>query len=311
MRRPLWFRQTRDFSLRDAAHAEALATQSRPVSIEHYENFPVASALCPPRLRPAVLAIYAFARTADDIADEGELPGAERLALLRQYRADLLATFDGRPPGGRWPAVFERLARARQDHALPLPPLLRLLDAFERDTQDIVYRTRAELLEYCALSAAPVGHLLLHLYGRHGAPQLERSDAICSALQLVNFWQDLGRDLSRRRVYLPEEDAREHGVDLRDPAALRDTPATRALVAELCTWARTLMLQGAPLACELPGRVGWELRLVVQGGLRILDKIARVQHGTIAHRPVVGASDLPAMLWSALRMRPPSPRHTT
>jgi squalene synthase HpnC len=310
MRRTLRYRQTGDFSLRDAPHAEALGTQSRPVSIEHYENFPVASALCPPRLRPAVLAIYAFARTADDLADEGDAPAAERLAWLRQYRADLLATFEGRPAGSRWPGVFERLGRARQAHDLPLSPFLRLLDAFERDTQAVVYRTRAELLGYCALSANPVGHLLLHLYGQHGAAQRERSDAICSALQLVNFWQDLGADLSRQRIYLPLEDAARHGVDLHDPAALRDAPATRALVAELCGWARTLMLQGAPLACELPGRVGWELRLVVQGGLRILDKIAQVRHATIAHRPVVGAADLPAMLWSALRMRPPSPTPT-
>jgi phytoene/squalene synthetase len=138
----------------------------------------------------------------------------------------------------------------------------------------------------------------------HGEAQHRRSDAICSALQLINFWQDLGLDLSRRRVYVPLQDAGRHGVDLRDPAALRDGPATQALVSELCEWARGLMLQGAPLACELPGRVGWELRLVVQGGLRILDKIARMRHATIARRPVVGAADLPAMLWGALRMRP-------
>lgn len=272
------------------------------MSIEHYENFPVASALCPARLRPAVLAIYGFARTADDLADEGEVPAAERLTALRAFRADLLATFEGRQASARWATVFERLGRARQAHDLPLAPFLRLLDAFERDTQPEPYRDRTQLLGYCALSANPVGHLLLHLYGQHDAVQRARSDAICSALQLVNFWQDLGVDLSRRRVYLPQEDAERHGIDLRDPTALRDGPATQALVAELCSWARTLMLQGAPLACELPGRIGWELRLVVQGGLRILDKIARRQHATIAHRPVVGAADLPAMLWGALTM---------
>ena len=274
------------------------------MSIEHYENFPVASALCPARLRPAVLAIYAFARTADDLADEGDAPAAERQAALQAYRADLLATFEERPASARWPAVFARLGQARRSHDLPLSPFLRLLDAFERDTRAEPYRDRTELLAYCALSANPVGQLLLHLYGVHGQAQRQRSDAICSSLQLINFWQDLGQDLSRRRIYVPLQDAGRHGVDLHDPAALRDGPATQAMVAELCNWARAMMLEGAPLACELPGRIGWELRLVVQGGLRILDKIARLGHATIAQRPVVGAADLPHMLWRALRMRP-------
>ena len=274
------------------------------MSIEHYENFPVASALCPARLRPAVLAIYAFARTADDLADEGDAPPEERRAALQAYRTDLLAAFGGRAPSARWGGVFERLDRARRAHDLPLAPFMHLLDAFERDTHGQPYRDRSELLAYCALSANPVGRLLLHLYGVHGPLQRDRSDAICSALQLINFWQDLGPDLSRRRIYVPLQDAGRHGVELRDPASLRDGPATQALVAELCEWARALMLQGAPLACELPGRIGWELRLVVQGGLRILDKIARLGHATIAQRPVVGAADLPSMLWGALRMRP-------
>ena len=302
----LRYRQTVDFSLRGDTHVAALATQSRSVSIEHYENFPVASALCPARLRPAVLAIYAFARTADDLADEGDAPASERLAALRAYRTDLLASFEERAHSPQWQAVFTRLSAARRAHDLPLAPFLHLLDAFERDTHAAPYRDRSELLSYCSLSANPVGRLLLHLYGVHGEAQHRRSDAICSALQLINFWQDLGLDLSRRRVYVPLLDAGRHGVDLSDPAALRDGPATQALVSELCEWARGLMLQGAPLACELPGRVGWELRLVVQGGLRILDKIARMRHATIARRPVVGTVDLPAMLWGALLMRPPT-----
>ncbi|MFM7531483.1 MAG: squalene synthase HpnC [Rubrivivax sp.] len=277
------------------------------MSIEHYENFPVASALCPAHLRPAVRAIYAFARTADDLADEGEEAPAQRRAALQAYRADLLATFESRPASPRWGGLYARLGEARLAHGLPLQPFMHLLDAFERDTLDTPYQDRAELLAYCERSANPVGRLLLHLYGVGAAEQQRRSDAICSALQLVNFWQDLGLDLSRRRIYVPLRDAERHGVDLRDPVCLRDGPATRALVAELCGWARALMLQGAPLACELPGRIGWELRLVVQGGLRILDKIARLGHATIAHRPVIGPADMPALLWGALRMRgPPS-----
>ena len=274
------------------------------MSVEHYENFPVASVLCPAHLRPAVRAIYAFARTADDLADEGDALPEQRLQVLRAYRRELLAAFAGEPtpPDAGWPGVFARLRAAQLAHDLPVEPFLRLLDAFERDTRPQGYRDRQQLLEYCALSANPVGHLLLHLYGQTGAVQHQQADAICSALQLINFWQDLGLDLARGRVYLPREDADRHGVSLLAPASLRDSPATRALVADLCRWARTLMAAGAPLALHLPGRIGWELRLVVQGGTRILDKIERLDHATIAQRPVVGPADLPGLLWRAWRM---------
>ena len=283
------------------------------MSVEHYENFPVASVLCPAHLRPAVRAIYAFARTADDIADEGEALPEQRLQVLRAYRRELLAAFGGAPtpPDARWPGVFARLREAQLVHDLPLEPFLRLLDAFERDTQPQGYRDRQQLLEYCVLSANPVGHLLLHLYGQTGAAQHKQANAICSALQLINFWQDLGTDLARGRVYLPQEDADRHGVSLLAPASLRDSPATRALVADLCQWARALMAEGAPLALRLPGRIGWELRLVVQGGTRILDKIERLDHATIARRPVVGPADLPGLLWKAWRMLPAPRRVTT
>jgi squalene synthase HpnC len=282
------------------------------VSVEHYENFPVASVLCPAQLRPAVQAIYAFARTADDLADEGHDPPEQRRQALRAYRHELLAAFglESPPLEARWPGVFAHLHQVRLAHALPVQPFLRLLDAFERDTQPEGYLDRRQLLEYCALSANPVGHLLLHLYGAGGPVQHRQADAICSALQLINFWQDLGTDLARGRVYLPREDADRHGVSLLEPTRLRDSPATRALVADLCQWARTLMVEGAPLALDLPGRIGWELRLVVQGGTRILDKIARLDHATIARRPVLGPADVPGLLWRAWRM-PAALRQTT
>ena len=275
------------------------------MSVDHYENFPVASVLCPPALRPAVVAIYHFARTADDIADEGDADTASRLADLSAYRADLAAVLAGQPPGPRWPQVFAPLAARVRSFALPGAPLHDLLDAFSQDTRNPLYADRAELLDYCRRSANPIGRLLLHLYGVGDAVSLQQSDAICTALQLINFWQDLSVDLPRGRVYLPLSDLRAHGLDVAmlrrpDPA---DSAETRRLVSELCAWAGGLMLQGAPLALRLPGRAGWELRLVVQGGLRILEKIAAMDHATLQRRPKLTAFDLPLLLWRAARMR--------
>ncbi|SFR74461.1 squalene synthase HpnC [Mitsuaria sp. PDC51] len=273
------------------------------VSIEHYENFPVASWLCPPALRPAIMAIYSFARTADDLADEGDTSAGQRLRDLADYRADLRAVAAGRAPSPRWAArVFAPLARAIAEHRLPLPLLEDLLDAFEQDLVKTDYATRAELLDYCRRSANPVGRLLLHLYGIDDADALRQSDAICSALQLINFWQDFTVDGPRGRIYAPLEDRRRHGVEGQDLLSLRDSPAARALIAELCAWARALMADGAPLVHRIPGRAGWELRLVVQGGLRILDRLQAMRFAALLRRPTVGAADAPLLLWRALTM---------
>ncbi|MDE2080985.1 MAG: squalene synthase HpnC [Burkholderiales bacterium] len=273
------------------------------MSVGHYENFPVASVLCPPALRPAVAAIYHFARTADDIADEGAASPAQRLADLAAYRADLRAVLQGRAAGPRWAAVFHPLREAAARHRLPGPLLEDLLDAFEQDARNPVYRDRAALLDYCRRSANPVGRLLLHLYGIDDDASLRRADAICSALQLINFWQDLQPDLARGRHYVPDADLQAHGLQRTDLAPGADSPALRALVQALCDWARGLMDSGAPLALHIPGRAGWELRLVVQGGLRILDRIERMDHAALTHRPTLAAVDGPVMLVRALRMR--------
>lgn len=273
------------------------------MSVDHYENFPVASFLCPARLRPAVKAIYHFARTADDLADEGVLDPAQRLDALRSYRAELLAVYADVPPGARWQSVFDALAVTRLQHQIPLDPLLALLDAFEQDVRNPSYSTRQELLDYCRLSANPVGRLLLHLYGVCDPRSLAQSDAICSALQLTNFWQDLSVDLPRGRSYLPTHDLQRHALTGDVLSAGKDTAASRALVRELVQWTRDLMLSGAPLARRLPGRIGWELRLVVQGGLRILAKIERMQFASLSRRPTLGKADAPALLWNALTWR--------
>ena len=251
--------------------------------MDHYENFPVASWLCPPALRAPILALYGFARTADDIADEGNATAAERLALLQLYRQDLHESWHNpQHRSAQWPEVFAALARQHQTWAFPLGLLEDLLDAFEQDvtyTRDHhVYADRTELLDYCRRSANPIGRLILHLAQVQDAESLAMSDAICSALQLINFWQDLSVDVPRGRLYLPL------GANLTDELA----------------YARALMEQGAPLVRRLSGRLGWELRLVVQGGLRILDKAEREDTRRI--RPTVHAGDTALMLWRALRM---------
>lgn len=277
-----------------------------PQPITHYENFPVASWLCPPHLRAPIAALYHYARTADDIADEGNAQAAERLAALAAYRAELLAVAAGQPPGPRWPQVFGPLQAVLQAHQLPLPLLTDLLDAFEQDvrkTHDGAgYADQAELLDYCRRSANPVGRLLLHLYGVQDDSSLEQSDAICTALQLINFWQDLSRDIPRGRHYLPDTDCATYGVTRAELQGLQQTPRATKLIAHHADLARATMQKGAPLVHRLPGRAGWELRLVVQGGLRILDKIAALQHAILQTRPTVTALDAPVLLWRALWM---------
>ena len=272
----------------------------------HYENFPVASILCPAALRPPIAAIYGFARTADDIADEGTAPPQQRLDDLAAFRADLAAVAAGQPHSSRWPEVFGPLHAAMARWQLPEPLLADLLSAF---TQDVVktrdqagYADRAELLDYCQRSAAPVGRLLLHLYGVSDAASLRQSDAICNALQLINFWQDLSLDLPRGRFYLPQDRSAHFGVDAEALRQQPQSPALTRLVAENVAWARALMASGAPLVHRVPGRAGWELRLVVQGGLRILDKIEALHYATRHKRPKVRAWDMPLMLWRAIWM---------
>jgi len=280
------------------------------VSVEHYENFPVASWLCPPRLRPAVRAIYWFARTADDIADEGDAAPAARQALLAAYRDDLLKAAAGQAGSGRWHAVFDPLAHAIRTYRLPLPLLAALLDAFEEDTRHAGYADRPALLQYCSRSANPIGRLLLHLHGLDDPRLLRQSDAVCSALQLINFWQDLSVDVPRGRLYVPQADAAAHATTPAAALAAPQADTSRALVRALCAWARELMLEGAPIAFGVPGRIGWELRFVVQGGLRILAKIEAMNFASFARRPRLHAADHLLIGLRALTMRPsPSTRN--
>ena len=270
--------------------------------VSHYENFPVASVLCPPVFRPAIAAIYWFARTADDLADEGDAAPAQRLADLAAYRADLMACVAGQAASPRWAAVFERLQPVMLASRLPVNLLTDLLSAFEQDVVKTRYASQAELLDYCRRSANPVGRLLLHLYGVQDSASLAQSDCICSALQLINFWQDLSRDIPNGRIYLPADSWQVHAVQETQLLGLQLNPETTALVAANVAWARALMTQGAPLVKAVPGRAGWELRLVVQGGLRIAEKIEQLGFATLRQRPKINAWDAMVMAWRALRM---------
>jgi squalene synthase HpnC len=279
-------------------------------AIGHEENFPVASWLCPPRLRPPIAAIYHFARTADDLADEGNATPAERLASLAGYRRDLYAVTSGQAPSPRWPHIFNPLAVQMRAFALPAQRLDDLLSAFAQDVMKTrnraAYADLPELLDYCRRSANPVGRLLLHLYGVQDEAALRESDAICTALQLINLWQDLSEDIPRGRYYLPLAECAAHGIAIgqpaRDFAALRPGAQTKALIAALTSHARRTMLQGAALVHRVPGRAGWELRAVVQGGLRTLDKVAALGAGALLRRPTLGKMDAPRVLWRTLWM---------
>ena len=274
--------------------------------VEHYENFPVASLLLPARLREPVEAIYAFARSADDVADEGDAPPIARLARLHDYQLALEACAHGHPVHDPSLApLFERLGRAIAAHGLPLQPFRDLLDAFMQDVGKTRYRDFDELRDYCRRSADPVGRLMLHLYGAATAENLKRSDAICTSLQLINFWQDVAVDWEKRRIYLPLDELARFGLDERALDALargERGPGEdwRALMAFEVQRARAMMLDGAPLARALPGRVGWELRLVVLGGLRILERIEAVGYDVFRHRPALGRGDWARLAWRAL-----------
>ena len=276
--------------------------------VDHYENFPVASLLCPPRLRPAIAAIYWFARTADDIADEGNAQATERLADLAAYRADLMAVVSGQPASNRWPRVFDNLRPVIRQFDLPVNLLADLLSAFEQDVVKNRYADEAELMDYCRRSANPVGRLLLHLYGVTDAQSLAQSDSICSALQLINFWQDLSIDVPRGRIYLPADAWQRHGVTEAQLLALEATPDAITLIAACARSAWATMQKGSELPAtvgrRLGGFTGWraalELRCVIQGGLRILDKIEAMNYATLTRRPTLGKADALLIVWKAL-----------
>ena len=274
--------------------------------ITHYENFPVASWLCPPHLRPAIAAIYWFARTADDLADEGDATPQQRLDDLAAFRFDLMTASKGPFISTRWPHVFTPLTAAIAKFSLPIKHLDDLLSAFEQDirkTRDGQgYANESELHDYCARSANPVGRLLLHLYGIHDEVALGYSDNICTALQLINFWQDISQDIPRGRFYLTDAACAQFNVNRGDLIALKQTKNTTDLIAAQAANTLAMMQKGSKLVHLIPGRAGWELRFVVQGGLRILDKIKALDYQMLNNRPKLKTWDYVVIFWRSVWM---------
>lgn len=267
--------------------------------VDHYENFPVASVLLPRRLVPAVEAIYAFARSADDLADEGDALPNERLAALEAYDNALKSIARHEQQSD---PMFARLAGVIAQYNLPLQPFHDLLSAFKQDVGTKRYANFPLLLDYCRRSANPVGLLMLSLYGAADARNIHDSDAICSSLQLINFLQDVAIDREKDRIYIPIDDLDRFGVAPAQLDRAEADGAWRALMQFEVDRARAMMQGAAPLALRLPGRIGWELRMVVQGGLRILESIEKVQYDVFRRRPKLKAWDWAVIMWRALVM---------
>ena len=292
-----------DAHLRDAyAQCERLARR-------HYENFPVASRLLPARMRPHIAAIYAFARTADDFADEPGIADDERLRLLDEWSVRLKNGNTPPVPFSSFPEelsipIFQALHHTIATHDLPLQLLEDLLSAFRQDVTKHRYQTWAELLDYSRRSANPVGRLVLRVAGYDEVALDRASDAVCSALQLTNFWQDLDRDWRNGRLYVPLDDRDRFGAHDEDLTARRMTAAWQAALAEVSRRTRELFDAGRPVSEGVTGRLRWELRLTWLGGVRILDKLERAQFDVFRHRPTLGVADVPGLLWHAASWAP-------
>ena len=275
-------------------------------STDHYENFPVASLLLPRHLRQPVAAIYRFARSADDIADEGDVPAELRLAQLQTYEAALTDIAAGRPVRAELAPIFEPLRVEHERIGLPLAPCHALLSAFMQDVQQTRYATYTDLLDYCRRSANPVGHLMLFLFDAATPEHLAMSDAICTALQLTNHWQDVAIDAAKganARIYLPQDELALWGYsdnDILSGAGFRRAPLRWAEFMRFQTdRVRGLFDLGAALPALLgrqSWRIGQELRLTVAGGRRILTRIDAVRGDVYDHRPTLGWRDWLAML---------------
>ena len=268
------------------------------MSVGHYENFPVASLLLPQPLREPVSVIYRFARTADDYADEGNDPPAARLRNLGTFQTNLLLISKGENPQN---PLFDDVARIVREHDLPLQPFRDLLDAFSQDVVKDRYADFAEVLDYCRRSANPIGRLLLALFGKDASANVENSDRICSALQLINFWQDVEVDYTtKNRIYLPQDEMQRFGVTEAHLRERRCDASFQALMRFQVERARQLMLEGKPLVDELEGRFRLEIAITVQGGLRILEKLEAAGYDMFRRRPAHQWFDWPVLFLKAL-----------
>jgi squalene synthase HpnC len=275
----------------------------------HYENFPVASHLLPSSMRPHVAAVYAFARIADDFADEGSDAAQERLDALDRWDRRLQAAAAGADdPGGPHPQVFEALGATIRECRLPPVLLSDLLSAFKQDVTVTRYATWTDLLDYCRRSANPVGRLVLRIAGYDDERIDRASDAVCTALQLTNFWQDLERDHAKGRIYVPLDIRTQAGAREEDLTDRRVTREWRSALEDAGRRTRELFEAGRTVCDAVRGRLRWELRATWLGGVRILDKLEAVHFDVFSRRPALSpATDGPVLIWQVLtwRRRPP------
>lgn len=279
---------------------QAVTADSLALANSHYENFPVASIMLPRRLREPIGLIYSFARQADDFADEGDLAPAQRLALLDGFKAELDRIAAGQAPQTEF---FQALQAMIQAQGLPLQPFYDLLDAFSQDVVKARYADFGEVIDYCRRSANPIGRLLLHLYGQATPHNIGMSDAICSALQIINFLQDVAIDYRKDRIYFPQDEMARYRIEQRHIAE-GDAGGGWGLFMEFnILRARRLLQSGAPLGLVLPGRIGVEMRSIIAGGERILHKLHKARGDMFQQRPVLNKRDWVYMLYRALLKR--------
>jgi phytoene synthase len=266
----------------------------------HYENFPVASLLLPERMRPHVAAVYAFARAADDFADEGDRPENDRLRLLdgweRRLHEAAVSTSSGRPAAPGEPPdtvqIFVALGESIRALSLPQAYFEALLSAFRQDVTTRRYRSWDELLRYCQRSANPIGRLVLRIAGYDDRALDASSDALCAALQLTNFWQDLKIDFDRGRIYLPEDERQRHGAREADLASGTVTVEWQRALFAVAGRTRLLFDEGRPVCDGVRGRLRYELRATWLGGVRVLDRLEAARFDVVGRRPTLGLTDV-------------------
>lgn len=293
-------------------HSESLVTpatitlQSLNQAASHYENFPVASVFLPKHLREPIALIYSFARQADDFADEDDFTIEYRLSLLDKFRDELNLLQAYIKPQTDFFITLGQMIKAKK---LPLTPFYDLLDAFSQDVTKTRYSNYAEVLDYCKLSANPIGRLLLHLYQQSTPENIQLSDNICSALQIINFLQDIAIDFKKnedkQRIYMCQDELARFGITEQQINAYVNTTLTtdknwQQFMRFNLHRVHTLLLAGKPLGCILKGRIGFEMRMIIAGGERIISKISKVNGDIFKHRPTLGHWDWLLIMFKAL-----------
>lgn len=283
------------------ASSQATTNQSLTLANSHYENFPVASVFLPQYLREPIGLIYSFARQADDFADEGDLTKENRLALLNSFREELDLLRAYIKPHTVFFATLGHMIKAKK---LPYEPFYDLLDAFSQDVTKTRYANYDEVLDYCKRSANPIGRLLLHLYEKSTPKNIHLSDNICTALQIINFLQDIAIDFKKnedkQRIYMCQDEMAKFGIsELQIEAQLADEHWQRFMQFNLQR-VNALLQAGKPLGRILSGRIGFEMRMIIAGGERIISKISKVNGDIFKHRPTLNRWDWLVIFFKAL-----------